>query len=78
MVSELDPDLVLMDFTLPDGTGLDATRAILTDRPEIKIVILTVHDEDDLLAAALRSGAKGYLLKNMPVVKLLAFLRGIE
>lgn len=78
MTCDLQPDLVLMDFSLPDGTGLDATQAILSKRPETKIVFLTVHEEDDRLFAAIRSGAKGYLLKNVHVAKLLAFLRGIE
>ncbi len=78
LARELQPDLVLMDFGMPDGTGLDATQVILADRPETKIVFLTVHEEDDRLFAAIRSGAKGYLLKNVPVTKLLAFLRGIE
>ncbi len=78
LTRELQPDLVLMDFGLPDGTGLDATQVILADRSDTKIVFLTVHEEDDRLFAAIRSGAKGYLLKNVPVAKLLAFLRGIE
>ncbi len=78
MVSDLQPDLVLMDFSLPDGTGLDATRIILAQWPETDIVFLTVHEEDDRLFAAIRSGAKGYLLKNVPISKLLAFLRGLE
>ena len=75
---ELRPDLVLMDFSLPDGTGLDATQAILAEMPDVKIVFLTVHEEDDRLFAAIRSGARGYLLKNVPVTKLLAFLNGLE
>ena len=78
MTFELKPDLVLMDFGLPDGTGLDATQSILAKQPETNIVFLTVHEEDDRLFAALRSGAKGYLLKNVPVSKLLTFLRGVE
>jgi DNA-binding NarL/FixJ family response regulator len=78
MARQLCPDLILMDFGLPDGTGLDATQAILVEQPEIKIVFLTVHEEDDRLFAAIRSGAKGYLLKNVPVAKLLTFLRGTE
>lgn len=78
MASELQPDVVLMDFGLPDGSGLDATQAILSDRPETNIVFLTIHEEDDRLFAAIRSGAKGYLLKNVPITKLLDFLRGIE
>ncbi len=74
----LQPDVVLMDFTLPDGTGLDATKAILSQRPSTKIVFLTVHTEDEHLIQAIRHGAKGYLLKNTPVTELLAYLRGLE
>ncbi|RME41891.1 MAG: DNA-binding response regulator [Chloroflexi bacterium] len=75
---DLNPDLVLMDFGLPDGTGADATRAILADRPETNIVFLTMHEDDELLFEAIQSGAKGYLLKNAPVSKLLASLRGLQ
>ena len=78
MARDLQPDLVLMDFTLPDGTGLEATYAILGERPETKIVFLTVHEEDERLFAAIRSGAKGYMLKNVPVARLLERLRGLE
>lgn len=78
LARDLKPDIILMDFGLPDGTGLDATHAILGDNPDIKIVFLTVHEEDDRLFAAIRSGAKGYLLKNVPISKLLSFLRGVE
>lgn len=74
----IETDLILMDFSLPDGTGLDATQKILAQRPDSKIVFLTVHEEDDRLFAALRCGAKGYLLKNVPISKLLTFLRGVE
>lgn len=75
---ELNPEIILMDFTLPDGTGLDATRLILKDNPSIKIIFLTIHEDDERLFAAIRSGAKGYLLKNLSVVKLLASLRAVE
>jgi DNA-binding NarL/FixJ family response regulator len=74
---ELKPDLILMDFGLPDGTGLDATRAILTENPGINIVFLTVHEADDDLFAAIRFGAKGYLLKNIAVAKMVEALRGM-
>lgn len=73
----LKPDLVLMDYGLPGGSGVDATRAILRELPETNIVFLTVHEADDDLFAALRSGAKGYLLKNIPVSKMIAALRGL-
>jgi DNA-binding NarL/FixJ family response regulator len=69
------PELILMDFSLPDGTGLDATQVILAELPETQIVFLTMHEEDDRLFTAIRMGAKGYLLKNLAVSKLLAALR---
>jgi DNA-binding NarL/FixJ family response regulator len=74
----VSPDVILMDFSLPDGTGLDATRAILEFQPAIKIVFLTVDEADETLFAAVRAGAKGYLLKNTRVEKLLAYLRGLQ
>jgi DNA-binding NarL/FixJ family response regulator len=72
---DLQPDLVLMDYSLPDGTGLDATRAILADRPVTPIVFLTVFDDDEGLFAAIRQGARGYVLKDVSVTELLAFVR---
>lgn len=72
------PDLVLMDYGLPDGTGLEATREILASYPQTNVVLLTVHEEDDLLFDAVRSGAKGYLLKNISSKEMLAKLRGLS
>jgi DNA-binding NarL/FixJ family response regulator len=72
------PDLVLMDYGLPDGTGLEATREILASYPDTNVVLLTVHEEDDLLFEAVRSGAKGYLLKNISAKVMLARLRGLS
>lgn len=78
MARTRNPDMILMDFTLPDGTGLDAMRAILAENPLVKIVFLTIHEDDDRLFGAIRAGAKGYLLKNIPVAKLVAAIRGME
>jgi two-component system response regulator NreC len=77
LAARLRPDLVLMDFTLPDGTGADATRAILATLPGIKIVFLTVHDDDERLFAAIAAGAVGYLLKSVRAADLLDLLRGV-
>ena len=74
----LKPDLILMDFGLPDGTGAEATRAILTGYPKCKVVFLTMSEEDEDLFAAVRSGAKGYLLKNMHPSKLISSLRSVQ
>lgn len=77
-VKGLKPDMVLMDFGLPDGTGADATRAILQEHPECKVVFLTMSEEDEDLLAAIRSGAAGYLLKNMRPSKLVSSLRSVQ
>ena len=74
----LDPDIILMDFSLPDGTGLDATHSILAQNPDCKIIFLTVHEADEKLFAAVRAGAKGYLLKNVAGKSLLSSLRALD
>jgi DNA-binding NarL/FixJ family response regulator len=75
---KLKPDIILMDFSLPDGTGLDATSAILRYLPDCKIIFLTVYETDQNLFAALRIGAKGYMLKNVSSSDLLAGLRALN
>jgi two-component system response regulator NreC len=77
MARELRPDLILMDFTLSDGTGDEATRMILAMLPATKIVFLTVHDDDDRLFSAISSGAVGYLLKSVRSADLLNRLRDV-
>ncbi len=77
MAQEVKPDIILMDFGMPDGTGVDATRLILKDLPACKIIFLTVFEDDENLFAGIRSGAKGYLLKNMRPAKLVASIRAV-
>jgi DNA-binding NarL/FixJ family response regulator len=74
----LKPDIILMDFSLPDGTGADATRKIIQDYPTCKVVFMTMSDRDEDLLAAVRSGAVGYLMKNMSPTKLVAALRSVQ
>jgi len=71
------PDLVLMNMILPDGSGADATRAILAVRPETRIVILTGSEEEDQLFEAIRAGAIGYLSKNVRPAELFKTLQGV-
>lgn len=75
---QLKPDVILMDFTLPDGTGVEATKTILAEHPDIKIIFLTIHEEDDKIFEAIRHGAVGYLPKNVTSSRLLSYLRGLE
>ena len=75
---ELKPDLILLDYSLPDGNGTDAARIILTELPNTKIVFLTIHDDDAYLMAAIRSGAIGYLVKDVAFAKLVSSIRAVE
>lgn len=74
----LKPDLILMDYMLGDGTGLEAAQMILNELPLCKIVFLTVADEDEILFRALRSHASGYILKDVTVEDLLKSLKRLE
>jgi len=62
---ELHPNLIFMDINMPAVDGLAATRAIKTEFPDMKVVMLTVSDDDNDLFEAIKSGAEGYLLKNL-------------
>lgn len=71
------PDIVLMDFNLPDGTGADATTRILQEDPDCKVIFITMSDRDEDLIKAVRSGAVGYLMKNLSPSKLVAAIRSV-
>jgi DNA-binding NarL/FixJ family response regulator len=70
LVTRLEPDLVLMDVRMPGMSGVQATREIAAIRPETPIVMLTVSEDEDDLFAAIRAGARGYLLKDLEAVHL--------
>jgi DNA-binding NarL/FixJ family response regulator len=74
LVVRLEPDLVLMDVRMPGMSGVEATKAIAAIRPEMPIVMLTVSEDEEDLFAAIRAGARGYLLKDLEAAQLRAMI----
>jgi DNA-binding NarL/FixJ family response regulator len=77
LARSLHPEVILMDVRMPRCNGVAATRLIQAELPEIKIVMLTTSSEDSDLFDALRSGASGYLLKNLQPNELFDYLAGL-
>jgi DNA-binding NarL/FixJ family response regulator len=75
---ELDPELVLLDISMPEMDGLEVLRRIRDNQPDTKVVILTVSDEDDDLMAAVQAGANGYLHKSLTAERFLDLIQGLE
>ncbi len=75
LAAELNPDVVLMDVSMPGISGLAAAKEIKSRQPDVAVLFLTIHDREDYLYQALRAGASGYVLKGADVNDLLAALR---
>jgi len=74
---ELQPDVVLMDIELPGMNGIECVKILRERAPESDILMLTVHEDDDVVFESLCAGACGYLTKNTPPVKLLEAIREV-
>jgi two-component system response regulator NreC len=74
----LQPDIVLMDITMPDMNGIEATRQIKKHLPDIKVLVLTMHEHDEYIFQALRSGASGYMLKEAADTELITALHVVH
>jgi two-component system, NarL family, response regulator DegU len=77
MTKRLLPDMILMDVRMPVMDGVVATKIIHEEYPDIKILILTTFDDDQYIFEALRNGAQGYILKNIPPEELLISIKTV-
>lgn len=71
------PDVVVMDLAMPDLDGVEATRQLSARVPQVRVLVLTMHGEDEYLVAALQAGASGYLVKSIAERELLVAIRAV-
>ncbi len=74
MAKKLLPDVILMDINMPLLNGMEATKIIKRDLPQVKIIALTIHDEEEYIYEMVRSGATGYLLKDVDPGRLVEYI----
>jgi DNA-binding NarL/FixJ family response regulator len=77
IVVQLRPDVVLMDMRMPGINGIDATRQILAQAPDTKVVIVSAHEDEDYVREAIAAGALGYILKTAPARELVEGVRAV-
>ena len=77
VAAEIQPDVVLMDLQMPGTNGVDATRAIVGASPHVGVLVVTMFDDDDSVFAAMRAGARGYVLKGARYDEVLRAIRAV-
>lgn len=78
LISQYNPDVVLMDINMPDINGIDATAKLVEKFPETNIIILSIHDDESYVTHSLKIGAKGYLLKEMDADSLIEAIKVVS
>lgn len=78
LAMETDPDIVVMDLTMPILNGIDATRMIIQKAPDIRVIALSMHSEKRFIRAALKAGASGYLVKENAFDELVSAIRAVK
>lgn len=76
-VAALKPNVVLMDITMPRGGGVEATRAIVRQFPDVQVIALTIHDDDEYVVELINAGARGYLLKDVDPARVVEAIRRV-
>lgn len=78
LAGALRPDVAVLDLSMPGLDGLEATRRIKREHPNVRILILTVHEDEALLREAIRAGASGYIIKHAAEAELIAAIHTVE
>ncbi len=78
LAAQLKPDVIVMDVAMPNLNGIDATRQILADHPQIAVLVLSMNSDETYILRALKSGAKAYLLKDSAEADLIRAIRAVR